>query len=88
MKLILVLYLVNSILFLWPLGKQFMNIVYSPIGDKKFKEKLGLLIFSTSMLAGMWLCYFALRGAAWFFFLVAIIVDVRAYYLDQRDNKN
>jgi CDP-diglyceride synthetase len=84
MRLILVLYLLNSFLFLWPLTKQFKNIILSPEGDKKFNEKFGLFSFSISMLAAMWACYFALRGAAWFFFLMAIIVDVRAYYLDRR----
>jgi hypothetical protein len=84
MKVILVLYLLNSLLFLWPLGRQFKNIVLSPVGDKKFKEKFGLFVFSMSMLAAMWLCYFALRGAAWFFFLVAIFTDLRAYYLDRK----
>lgn len=83
----LVLYLLNSALFLWPLLKQFKRVVMSPYGDKKFGEKFGLLFFSISMLAAMWLCYFALRGAAWFFFLMAIIVDVRAYYLEKKANK-
>jgi hypothetical protein len=84
MNLILVLYLLNSALFLWPLTKQFNNIVSSPNGDKKFDEKFTIFFFSISMLAAMWLCYFALRGAAWFFFLMAIGVDVRAYYLDKK----
>jgi hypothetical protein len=88
MKLILVLYLLNSALFLWPLFKQFKRVVFSPYGDKKFGEKFGLLFFSISMLAAMWLCYFALRGAAWFFFLMAIIVDVRAYYLEKKGRDN
>jgi hypothetical protein len=87
MNLILVLYLLNSVLFLWPLGKQFKNIALSPSGDKKFQEKFGLFVFSMSMLAAMWLCYFALRGAAWFFFLMAIIIDVRAYYMDRKNKR-
>jgi hypothetical protein len=87
MKLILVLYLLNSILFLWPLWRQSKNLALSPSGDKKFNEKFGLFFFSISMLAAMWACYFALRGAAWFFFLMAIIVDVRAYYLDHKNKR-
>jgi hypothetical protein len=31
------------------------------------------------MMAAMWLCYFMIRGAAWFFFLMAIIVIVWVY---------
>lgn len=79
MKVILILYLLNTLLFLVPLVKQFLIIVRSPKYDPKITNKIYAFVFCLAMLAAMWLCYFMIRGAAWFFFLVGIYVVVWFY---------
>jgi uncharacterized membrane protein len=74
MNAILVLYWINTLLFLYPIWKQFMIIVRSPEPDKELNRKLGALFLSLAMLAAMWLCYYAVKTSAWFFFLIAILV--------------
>jgi hypothetical protein len=51
-----------------------MIIARSPDPDAELHKKMGALILSLSMLAAMWLCYYAIRASALFFFLIAIIV--------------
>jgi uncharacterized membrane protein len=74
MKPILILCWINTLLFLYPIWKQFMIVARSPDPDEELNKKMGALILSLSMLAAMWLCYFAVRASALFFFLIAVIV--------------
>lgn len=88
MKIILVLYLLNTVLFAIPLVKQFLIIVRSPRMDNRIVNKVVVFICCLTMLAAMWMCYFMVRGAAWFFFLMAIIVIVWSYKDEKfRNNK-
>lgn len=79
MKLILGLYLLNSLLFLYPLYKQFMIIVNSPSEDVRLTQKVLMFAFCLACFLAMWLCYFKIRSAAWFFFLIAIIAAIWNY---------
>lgn len=79
MNYILILYLLNTILFAVVLVKQFLIIVRSPMGDKRFLNKVVVFVCCLCMMAAMWLCYLMIPGAAWFFFLMAIIVIVWVY---------
>lgn len=80
MKTILILYLLNSALFLLPFIGRFNQLIHSPSDDERFYKKFGVFVFSVSMLAAMWLCYFKIREAAWFFFAVALWIDLRIYF--------
>lgn len=79
MSTILALYLLNTILFSVVLVKQFLIIVRSPVRDQKLITKVVVFICCLAMMSAMWLCYAMIRGAAWFFFLMAIIVIVWVY---------
>lgn len=79
MSTILILYLLNTILFSVVLVKQFLIISRAPIKDEKIVNKVVVFICCLALMAAMWLCYFMVRGAAWFFFLMAIIVIVWSY---------
>jgi uncharacterized membrane protein len=74
MNFILILCWINTVLFLYPIWKQFMIVARSPDPDAELNKKLGALMLSLSMLAAMWLCYYAVRASALFFFLIAVIV--------------
>jgi hypothetical protein len=78
--IVLVLYLVNTVLLIIPLWIQFGIIIKSPIGDKEIIRKVLFFIFDMCIMAAMWLGYYEVRGAAWFFFLIAIIVNVWTYF--------
>jgi hypothetical protein len=76
---ILTLYLLNTLLFVFPLAKQFLIITRSPIDDKHLVKKVLSFMVCLGIMAAMWLCYLRIRGAAWFFFLIAIAAVVYAY---------
>lgn len=79
MSTILILYLLNTVLFSVVLVKQFLIIVRSPNKDEKIVNKVIVFACCLALMAAMWLCYFMVRGAAWFFFLMAIVVIVYVY---------
>lgn len=79
MKLTTALYLVNTMLFLFVLWKQFWIIAHSPINDERIITKVLMFVFCMSSLSGMWLGYFGIHYAAWFFFLVAVLAAVENY---------
>jgi hypothetical protein len=79
MTFLMALYVLNTIVFLWPIWKQFKNIYESPINDEHIIYKTEVLIVSLSMLSAMWLSYFNVKYAAWFFFMVAIFVRAHKY---------
>lgn len=74
-----ILYLVNTVLLIIPLWIQFIGIARSPENDGRLHEKVGFFVLDLSMMAAMWLCYYRVRDAAWFFFLIAILVNIWAY---------
>ncbi len=74
MSVIYILCWINTILFLYPIWKQFKVIAKSPDPDSELNRKMGALILSMAMLAAMWLCYYTIRASALFFFLIAVIV--------------
>lgn len=80
MKAILILYIVNTILFLFPMWKQLQIVYFSPEDDPLFRGKLMYFIFNIAILTAMWLGYFYVREAAWFFFLIAIIIAYLTYH--------
>jgi hypothetical protein len=87
MNATLFLYILNTVLLIVPIIKQFLIVARSPHDDKKVTLKTMILIFSLSMMAAMWLCYFSVRSAGGFFFLIAILVIVWTYKDEKFKNK-
>ncbi len=87
MNFTLILYIMNTVLLLVPIVKQFIIVWHSPNDDKKITLKTMVLIFSLAMMAAMWLCYFSIRSAGGFFFLIAILVIVWTYRDEKFKNK-
>lgn len=87
MNATLFLYILNTVLLIVPIVKQFLIVAHSPNDDKKIGLKTAVLIFSLSMMAAMWLCYFSIRSAGGFFFLIAICVIVWTYRNEKFKNK-
>lgn len=83
MNKIIYLYYLNTIIFCFPLWRQFMIIARSPDDDPNLWTKVGFFVFTLALVAGMWLCYFRIREAAWFFFLVAALIAVWVYFKPQ-----
>ena len=79
MNVTLALYIMNTILLIVPIVKQFLIVARSPNDDRKIMLKTAVLIFSLAMMAAMWLCYFSVRSAGGFFFLISILVIVWTY---------
>jgi hypothetical protein len=77
---IIILYFLNTLIFIFPLYRQFMIIAKSDDDDPEIIFKVGFLIFNLSILSAMWLCYFQIRDAAWYFFLIAILISFFTYY--------
>lgn len=83
---IFILYLLNTVLFAVPLVKQFLIIIRTPHNDDTLIRKTVVFVCCMAMMAAMWLCYYMIRGAAWFFFLTAIALIVWVYK-DETFNK-
>lgn len=79
MTLLFILYLLNTMLLIIPLWIQFRGITKSPENDREITSKVWFFVFDLLLMAIMWLCYLGVRGAAWFFLFVAIVINVWAY---------
>lgn len=85
---ILLLYLINTIIFLFPLWKQAQILFYSPEDDPQFYPKLFFFVFNICILTAMWLGYARIPEAAWFFFLIAICIAYFTYHHNNNKKPN
>lgn len=83
----LILYIINTVLLLVPIVKQFLIIARSPEDDKKIGLKTFVFSFSLLLMAAMWLCYFEVKSVGGIFFLMAIVIIVWTYKDEKFKNK-
>lgn len=74
------IYLLNTLLLLFPIVKQFMLIVNSPEGDQYIVSKTMFFVFSLLLMAIMWLCYMKSIDIAGVLFTIIISISIWSYY--------
>lgn len=84
---ILILYILNTGIFLFPLWRQAQILFYSPEFDPLFYSKLFFFVFDICILTAMWLGYARIPEAAWFFFLIAVCIAYFTYHHNQKKPK-